>query len=297
MRMKIWQLARDTVTAFIGDNALSRGAAIAFYTVISIAPVLVIVVAIAGLAFGEDAARHAISGQISGLMGTQTADVLQAAIAGADNRQSGILATVIGIITLFIAASGVFGEMQATLNVIWKAHPKGGTVSQLIRARTASLGLVAVLGFLLMVSLVISALVAALADIINTYLPFGAAILAVLNFVISFVMVAILFGAIYKILPDHKLQWRDVIIGAVASSALFEFGKSLIGFYIGRTAIGSSYGAAGALLVMLVWIYYSAQIFLLGAEFTKVYASNFGSDKNHPLVSPSSADTSRAAGE
>jgi len=288
--MKIWHLARDTVAAFIEDNALSRGAAIAFYTVISIAPVLVIVVAIAGLVFGEDAARHAISGQISGLMGTQAADVLQAAIAGADNRQSGILATVLGLITLTIAASGVFGEMQATLNVIWKVHPKGGTLSQLIRSRTASLGLVAVLGFLLMVSLVVSALLAALTDIINSYLPFGAAILAALNFVISFAMVAVLFGAIYKILPDHKLQWRDVIIGAVATSALFEVGKSLIGFYIGRMAISSSYGAAGAVLVVLLWIYYSAQIFLLGAEFTKVYASNFGSNKIHPLVAQAAVE-------
>ncbi len=293
--MTLWQLVRETVVAFIEDRALSRGAAIAFYTVISIAPVLVIVVGIAGLAFGEDAARHAVSGQIADLMGSQTADVLQTAIAGAGNRQSGILATLLGVITLFVAASGVFGEMQDTLNVIWKVEAKGGTVSQLIRARTASLGLVAVLGFLLMVSLVISAVVAALADVINAYLPFGAAILAGLNFLISFVLVAVLFGAIYKILPDHRLQWRDVIIGAVATSLLFEVGKSLIGFYIGRTAVGSSYGAAGALLVVLLWIYYSAQIFLLGAEFTKVYASRFGSDRNHPLVAIAHARPSSAS--
>jgi membrane protein len=295
MMMTLWQLVRETVVAFIEDRALSRGAAIAFYTVISIAPVLVIVVGIAGLAFGEDAARHAVSGQIADLMGSQTADVLQTAIAGAGNRQSGILATLLGVITLFVAASGVFGEMQDTLNVIWKVEAKGGTVSQLIRARTASLGLVAVLGFLLMVSLVISAVVAALADVINAYLPFGAAILAGLNFLISFVLVAVLFGAIYKILPDHRLQWRDVIIGAVATSLLFEVGKSLIGFYIGRTAVGSSYGAAGALLVVLLWIYYSAQIFLLGAEFTKVYASRFGSDRNHPLVAIAHARPSSAS--
>ncbi len=281
---RVWQLLKDTVNAFIEDNALSRGASIAFYTVTSIGPVLVIVVAIAGLAFGEDAARNAISGQISGMMGKQSADVIQTAIASLSNRRAGILASLIGVITLLITASGVFGEIQATLNVIWKAQPKGTTVSQLIRARTLSLGLVAVLGFLLMVSLVISALLAALANVVNDYLPFGALILAVVNFVISYVFVAVLFGAIYKILPDRKLQWRDVVVGAVVTAALFTIGKSLIGLYIGRTALGSSYGAAGALLILLSWIYYSAQIFLLGAEFTKVYASNFGSQQARPLV-------------
>lgn len=286
MLARAWQLLKDTVMAFIDDGALSRGASIAFYTVTSIAPVLVIVVAIAGLAFGEEAARDAIAGQISGLMGRQTADVLQTAIASASNKSSGVIASVVGVVTLLITASGVFGEMQATLNIIWKAKPRGTTVSQLIRARTASLGLVAVLGFLLMVSLVISAGLTAMADLINAYLPFGATILALLNLLISYVMITLLFGAIYKILPDRRLQWRDVTVGALVTAALFTLGKSLIGLYIGSTALGSSYGAAGALLILLSWIYYSAQIFLLGAEFTKVYASNFGSQQDRPLVTP-----------
>lgn len=284
MLSKIWQMMKDTVSAFIEDDALSRGASIAFYTVTSIAPVLVIVVAIAGLAFGEDAARLAISGQISGLMGKQSADVLQTAIAGAADKKAGILASVIGVVTLLITASGVFGEMQATLNIIWKVKPKGTTVSQLIRARTASLGLVSVLGFLLMVSLVVSAGLTAMADVIKVYLPFGSIVLTLINLAISFLLIALLFGAIYKILPDRKLQWRDVTVGALVTSALFTLGKSLIGLYIGRTALGSSYGAAGALLIVLTWIYYSAQIFLLGAEFTKVYASNYGSHQDKPLV-------------
>lgn len=291
MPVKVWinrayLLVKDTCVAFIEDNALSRGASIAFYTVVSIAPVLVIVVGIAGLAFGEDAARHAISGQMSGLMGKQAADVLEAAIAGAADRKSSVLASVLGVVALVIAASSVFGEMQATLNIMWKAAPRGTTMSQLIRARTVSLGLVAVLGFLLMVSLVVSAVLANLADIINAHLPFGAVILNILNFTISFVMIAILFGAIYKILPDRVLEWRDVTVGAVATAVLFTIGKSLIALYIGRTALGSSYGAAGALLVVLSWIYYSAQIFLFGAEFTKVYSSNFGSHQAVPLVAP-----------
>lgn len=283
---KAWQLLKDTVMAFIEDGALSRGASIAFYTVTSIAPVLVIVVAIAGLAFGEDAARNAIAGQISGLMGRQTADVLQSAIASASNKSSGVIASIVGGVTLLVTASGVFGEMQSTLNVIWKAKPRGTTVSQLIRARTASLGLVAVLGFLLMVSLVISAGLTAMANIINATLPFGATILVVLNLLISYIMISLLFGAIYKILPDRRLQWRDVTVGALVTAALFTIGKFLIGLYIGSTALGSSYGAAGALIIVLSWIYYSAQIFLLGAEFTKVYASNFGSQQHRPLVAP-----------
>ncbi len=272
-----WTLAKDTVLAFIDDNALSRGASIAFYTVTSIAPVLFIVVAIAGLAFGEDAARGAIAAELGGLMGQESAELLQAAIKGAAGRTSGILASAIGFVTLVVTASGVFGEMQSALNAIWKAEPQGTTMSQLIRARALSLGLVGTLGFLLLVSLVISALLTALGDVINVFLPFGNLILSALNFGLSFVLISVLFAAIYKILPDKQLAWRDVIVGAVATAFLFTLGKSLIGLYIGSSTIASSYGAAGALIVVLLWIYYSAEIFLLGAEFTKVYASRHGS--------------------
>lgn len=273
-----WGLIKDTVMAFIDDNALSRGASIAFFTVTSIAPVLFIVVAIAGLAFGEEAARGAIAAQLGGLMGQQSADMLQTAIKSASaSKSTGILATIIGFATLLVTASGVFGEMQSSLNAIWKAQPKGSTVSQLIKARATSLGLVAALGFLLMVSLVISAGVSALGDFINAYLPFGKVILSVVNFIISFALVSVLFAAIYKILPDKPLQWRDVGVGAVATAFLFTVGKSLIGLYIGSSAVASTYGAAGALIVVLLWIYYSAVIFLLGAEFTKVYAASHGS--------------------
>jgi membrane protein len=278
----IWNLIKETVTEYINDEALSRGAAIAYYTVTSIAPVLVIVVAIAGLAFGQEAAQGAIVNQLSGMMGQQSAEVLQSGIKSASSTSSGIIASIIGLVTLLVTASGVFGEMQTALNAIWKAEPKGTTVSRLVRARAASLGLVAALGFLLLVSLVISAGLSALGNYISAYLPLGHLILAALNFLISFALISALFAAIYKVLPDKHLEWRDVLVGAVATAFLFTVGKSLIGLYIGSSAVASSYGAAGAIIVILLWIYYSSQIFLLGAEFTKVYASHHGSHQAAP---------------
>jgi membrane protein len=279
---KAWELVKESVISFINDGALSRGAAIAFYTVTSIGPVLLIVVAIAGLAFGQDAARGAIVSQLSGLMGEESAELLQNIIRSASGKPSGIFASALGVITLLVTASGVFGEMQSTLNAIWKADPKGGTVSRLLRARAASLGLVAALGFLLLVSLVISAGLSALSEYVNAHLPFGHLILQAVNFLISFALNSVLFAAIYKVLPDKDLEWQDVLVGAVVTAFLFSIGKFLIGLYIGSSAVASSYGAAGALIVALLWIYYSTQIFLLGAEFTKVYAHHHGSQQLVP---------------
>jgi membrane protein len=280
MFTEAWKMIKDTVLSFIEDSALSRGAAIAFYTVTSIAPVLLIVVAIAGLVFGREAAQNAISGQLTGLMGQQTADVLQAAIASAAGKSSSILASMVGIATLVLTASGVFGEMQSTLNAIWKTEPRATTVSRLIQARAVSLGLVAALGFLLIVSLAVSAGLTAFGNYLDSIMPIGRFILPVLNFVISFALLAVLFAAIYKVLPDRPLEWRDVIFGAVVTAILFTIGKSLIGLYLGSSAIASSYGAAGGVIVLLLWVYYSVMIFLLGAEFTKTYANRHGS---HPL--------------
>ncbi len=196
-------------------------------------------------------------------------------------KSSGIIATIIGIITLIVTASGVFGEMQTSLNAIWKAEPKGITVSRLIRARAASLGLVAALGFLLMVSLVVSTGLTAFGNYLDSILPFGKAILTALNVIISIALISFLFAAIYKVLPDRTLEWRDVLVGAIVTAALFSVGKSLISWYIGSSAVASSFGAAGGLIVLLLWVYYSAQIFLLGAEFTKVYANTHGSKKGN----------------
>jgi membrane protein len=269
----VWKLLKDTVSSFIDDGALSKGASMAFYAATSLAPILLILVAVAGLAFGKEAAQHALVGQFESMMGHQSAEFLQGALSNAAGKSSGILATIIGLVTLIITASGVFGEMQSALNTIWKADPQGTTVSRLIRARAASIGLVAALGFLLMVSLAVGAAVSALGDYVNNWLPFGKFILSAVNALISFALISVLFAAIYKVLPDKKLEWRDVIVGAIGTSLLFETGKSLIGWYIGSSAVASTYGAAGALIVVLLWIYYSSQIFLLGAEFTKAYAN------------------------
>ncbi len=286
MLARAWALSRESVNAFIDDEALTRGAAIAFYTVTSIGPVLFIVVAIAGIVFGEDAARGAISSELGSLMGQQSADLLQTAIENAAQRSSGIFAAAIGIATLVITASGVFTEMQQTLNVIWRAELRGTTMSRLIRARAVSLGLVGALGFLLLVSLVVSTLLSALSNYIDIYLPAGHLILQTLTFCISFGLISLLFGAIYKVLPDKAIKWHDVMIGAVVTAFLFTVGKSFISLYIGSSTIASSYGAAGSLIVVLLWIYYSAQIFLFGAEFTKVYASHHGSHQTdrHELL-------------
>jgi membrane protein len=272
-----WQLGRESVLGFINDNALSHGAAMAFYAVTSLAPILLIVVAIAGLVFGQEAAQLALSAQLAGVMGPRSADLLRATIEGASHRSAGTFATILGIVTLLVTASGVFGEMQLSLNEIWKIKPTGASLSRLVRARAASLGLVAALGFLLLVSLVASAAISALGGVINAYLPFGTVILSLINGIVSFVLISILFAAIYKILPDRTLEWRDVAIGAVVTALLFTIGKSLIGWYIGTSAIASSYGAAGALLVVLLWVYYSSEIFLRGAEFTRACSVRRGS--------------------
>ena len=276
MFARTWLLVRDCVQAFVDDGAISRGASIAFYTITSLGPVVLVVIAVAGLAFGEDAARGAVSAELSGLMGKASADLVQTAVQSAGTRSSGTVASIAGALALLVTVSGVFGEMQSALNAIWKAPPRGTTITRLLRARLASLGLVAALGFLMLVSLVISALLSALSNIINAELPFSAEMLEALNFVVSFALLSVMFAAIYKVLPDVNLSWHDVLVGAVMTALLFTVGKFLIGLYLGRSTIASGYGAAGALIVALLWIYYSAQIFLLGAEFIKVYASRRG---------------------
>lgn len=278
-----WKLLVDTTLSFIDDEALSRGAVIAFYAITSLAPVLLIVIAIVGMVFGRDAAQDAISGQFSALMGKQAADVLQSVIASASTKSSGIVATTVGIAMLIATASGVFGKMQAALNTIWKTRSRETTLSRLIRARVTSLGLVAALGFLLVVSLVVSAGLTASANYLDR-LPVGTLILSGVNFAVSWQLFALLFGAIYKVLPDRTLQWKDVIIGALMTSLLFNIGKALIGWYIGSSAVASSYGAAGGLIVLLLRAYYSAQIFLFGAEFTKIYANTHGSKRRKPVA-------------
>jgi len=272
MLRKIPAVLKSAAYGYMDDGCLGRGAAIAYYTVFSLAPVLIIVIGIAALAFGEEAARGAIVEEIGGLMGKQGGEAIQTMIASAGGTKSGTLGSVIGIIMLVVTASGVFSEMQAALNAIWKAQPKTGTVSRLVRARLASLGLVATLGFLLLVSLVVSTALSALGTWLNGIFPAAHLMLKALSFVMSLLLIAVLFGAIYKVLPDTSLGWRDVAVGALTTAILFNVGKFGIGLYLGSSSVASSFGAAGALALVLLWIYYSSQIFLFGAEFTRAWA-------------------------
>jgi membrane protein len=270
---KAWVFIKEIVLGFIEHEDLSRGAAIAYYTIFSIAPLLIIVIAIAGLVFGHDAAQGSIVAQLRGLIGKQSAEILQSMIQSASHETTGVLATVIGVGTLLLTSTGTFAEIQSALNAVWKTSPSVG-FSALI---AMSLGLVFTLGFLMLVSLVVSAALTALGDYLSGLVPGAGFLMSLLNWTISFLLISALFAAIYKILPDTPIAWRDVALGSVATAILFTVGKSLIGLYIGSTSVASSYGAAGALLIILLWVYYSAQIFLLEAEYTRAYAENHGS--------------------
>ena len=273
---RTWLQIQSTVSGFIEHEDLTRGAAIAFYTTFSIGPLLIIVIAIAGLVFGHDAAEGAIVGQLSGLIGEQSAEIVQIMIQSANRQSSGIVASFIGIATLLLTATGALTEIQSALNAIWKATPSAG-VSELVRARLVSLGLVVTLGFLMLVSLTVSAGLAALGNYLSAVFSETGFLISVLNWTISLALISSLFAAIYKILPDKPIAWRDVAIGSVTTAILFTIGKSLIGLYIGSSGVASGYGAAGAILILLLWVYYSAQIFLLGAEYTRAYAEAHGS--------------------
>ena len=277
-----WELAKDTAKGFIADEALSHGASIAYYTLFAVAPVLLIIIAIAGLVFGREAAETAIVAQLSGLMGESTAKALEEIVHKVGDREGGIWATVIGLGALILTATGVFGEVQSALNVIWKAKDsetkeRRSTLGRLARARAASLGLVVTSGFLITVSLATSAALEALSGYLRGVFPGAEIVLTIVDFVISTALIGFMFAAIYKVLPDKPIAWRDVAIGAVVTALLFEGGKYLIALYIGKSDVAATYGAAGALVVLLLWIYYTAQIFLLGAEFTHAYARRYGS--------------------
>jgi membrane protein len=268
---RLWQILKPAVSGFLANDALSRGAAIAFYAATSLAPVLLIVVAIAGLVFGQDAARGAISEELGQLLGPTGGDFIKSILERSSDPGSGTIATVLGLVTVLIAASGVFGEMHTALNATFKARPVDEAISALIRTRAASLGLVAALGFMLVVSLAASAGLSALGLVFQGLFA-GKILLAVLNTVVSLAIFTLLFTAIYKVLPDTTIPWRDLVLGAFVTAVLFAIGKSLIGIYLGRAAPCSPYGAAGALIVLMFWTYYSAQIFLFGAELTKAIA-------------------------
>ncbi|MBP0494338.1 YihY/virulence factor BrkB family protein [Pararoseomonas indoligenes] len=277
---RAWRLIKDAVLGFVDHEAMTRGAAIACYTLFSIAPLLVLAVAIAGFFFGRDAVSEAVSAQLTGLVGEEGGKAIVEVMKGSQESSSGKgVAALVGFGILFVTASGVFAELQGALNVIWQAEAKPVSVGALVKARALSVGLVGATGFLLLVSLMVSALLSAFGSWITGFVPALEILLKAVNFVVGVGLTALLFGAIYKILPDRHLAWRDVAVGAVITAFLFSIGKTVIGWYIGGSGMTRSYGAAGALIVVLVWVYYSAQVFLLGAEFTRAWAAREGAWK------------------
>ncbi len=290
----LWSMTRETVTSWLADFAPSMGAGIAYYTVFSIGPLLIIVITIAGVFFGEDAASGYIYAQLSDLLGTPGAEAVRGMVEHAGNTTEGIIAPIVGLLLLLIGATTVFAELQNALDRIWKAPAvkKTSGLWALLRSRVLSLGLVVSIGFLLLVSLVVSAALAALGKWWSGLLGDVQWLLHTLDFCVSLGAVSIMFALMYKILPRVKIGWHDVWIGAFATALLFTIGKFLVGFYIGKSRVGSGFGAAGSLVVVLVWVYYSAQIFLLGAEFTWVYAHRLGSrrDQAKPATTKESLD-------
>src|SRR5689334_5316415 len=254
-----WALIRNTTAGYIQDEAMTRGAAIACYTMFSLAPLLVVAIAIAGLAFGEDAVQGALAVQLSGLVGREGAEAVQAMVLGASRGGSdgsgGAFLAVVGLVVLLVTASGVFAEIQSALNIIWKNVPQALTVSNLLKARLLSIGLVATTGFLMLVSLLASTALSAFHGWALGFLPGLTPILHGLNFAVSFAVTAALLAAIYKVLPDRWLRWRDVTVGALGTALLFTVGKTLIGWYLGGSGVTARYGAAGALVIVLLWIY------------------------------------------
>jgi membrane protein len=297
---QIWALFREAVNGWLDDRAASMGAALAYYTAFSIAPLLIIAIAIVGLVFGRDAAQDALVVQLQDLLGEAGGSAVDEMLRSASDFGTGIVATVIGVIALLLGATTAFVELQDDLDRIWKAEPRVGSgIVNLIRSRLLSFGMVLGVGFLLTVSLVLSAAIAAA----GKYFLSGTeeVLTQALAFIVSFLVITLLFAMVYKVLPNVHVAWEDVWVGAAITSLLFSIGKFLIGLYIGKSSVASSFGAAGPFVVLMLWIYYSTQIFLLGAEFTHVFAQWHGSRQGarsgaaHPSKPTKPASTGIAA--
>ena len=275
------ELVKETFSEFSEDQAPRLAAALAYYTIFSMAPLLVIAIAIASFVFaglGQQNVQSQVVAQIGGVVGGKGSDLIKTMIGGALKPSSSIPATVIGVITLLVGATGLFMSIQAALNTVWEATPEaGGGVMGMIKKRLLSFGMILGVGFLLLLSMLISIVLNALTSHFGAFLPGSLTLSKILNPVIFFVLITLLFAMIYKFLPDVEISWKDVWVGAAVTSLLFNVGKYFIGLYMANSSVGSVYGAAGSLAILLVWIYYSAMIFLVGAEFTQVYAKKFGS--------------------
>lgn len=270
----IWEMVKTAGSNWVEDKVPRMGAALSYYTIFSLAPLLVIAIGLAGLIFGRDAAQHQIVGQIAGIVGEPAAKAIQEMLSHAWLSGASVWATVAGVIVLLVGSTGVFVELQDALNTIWKVAPKPGRpIWEMLRERFLSLTVVVGIAFLLLVSLVVSAALEALMKFLTpASLPGGATLWEVINNLVTFGFLVLLFAFMFKALPDVKIPWRSVWVGAVVTAVLFTLGKFLIGLYIGRTSTQSAFGAAGALVLILVWVYYSAQIFFFGVELTRAYA-------------------------
>jgi len=272
------QLLKETATAWDEDNVARLAASLAYYTLLSIAPLIILAVAVAGLAFGEDAARKHISAELSGVVGGGAATAIESIAKNAHTPGSGALSVTIGIVVLLFGASGVFGELQSALNTVWEVAPKPGRgIWGVVKDRFFSFTLVVGVAFLLLVSLIVSTGLTWVGQVFEGALPGGALVWQVLNFVFSLAVVTGLFALMFKTLPDVHIAWRDVWVGAAVTAALFTLGKFGLGIYLGSAGVSSAYGAAGSIVALVIWVYYSSQVLLIGAEFTEVYASRYGS--------------------
>jgi membrane protein len=281
--MSWWNTLRQVVTNWGLHRCSAHSAALAFYTIFSLAPVLVVVITLAGFVWGEEAVRGQIFGEFKGLMGPEAALLVQEVLKSAARPAAGRIAAIVGIVTLLLGATAIFGQLQDALNTVWAVAPKpGATLTTLLRKRLHSFALVIGIGFLLAVSLVLSAALTGFSRYLERRLELPVDFLQVANFVVSFVVITLLFAMTYRILPDVKIEWRDVWLGSILTSLLFVAGKTLIGLYLGRTNVASAYGAAGSLVVILLWVYYSSLIFFFGAEFTRVHSRQFRDSRARP---------------
>jgi membrane protein len=278
-KLSYWQLVKQSFTRWMEDDPFQLAAALSYYTLFSLAPLIIIVISIAGIAFGREAAENQIVTTLQSLIGEDSAKAIQGAVENASKQPgTGLVSTLVGIAVLLFGAGGVVGQLQSSLNKLWEVSPKPGQgVWVFVRQRFISFAMILAIGFLLLVSLVVSAVIAGFTTWIGSLFNGAEFIAHGLDLIISFVFVTALFAMIYKFLPDVRIQWRDVLIGAVITSLLFTVGKLAIGLYLGTSGVTSIFGAAGSLITVLVWVYYSSLIFFLGAEFTQVYATEYGS--------------------
>jgi len=273
----------EVVVEWQKDDALTLGAALAYYTIFSIAPLLVLEIAIAGLVFGRAAAEGQLVAQIQDTIGPAGAKMIEDMIARASRPASGIVATLVSLATMAFGASGVFAQLQSSLNKIWEVQGKQrGAIRGQVRRHMTSATMIGGIGLLLLASLAASAVLGLVHETLAERFPVLSVVLRLANVALSFAVITAFFALIYKLLPDVRIEWRDVALGALVTAVLFGLGRSLIGLYLGRAGVTSVYGAAGSLVLVLLWIYYSAQLLLLGAEFTEVYSRRFGSRREHP---------------